>query len=727
MKLHSAPTSSSGMVKVSAFRLFVTAFLLWASFLVYTHSVFHAVAKQKGAHPIDGYVRKDRISTTWKQDAQQQEREPANDVQQQEREPAKDAYEQEREPAKDVYEQEDPVIEEADKGIPKDEASKLCVTSPQREKCIHEVMATNDMEVAKIFAKLILADDHRIALETGHQGSVTMHDAKAKARPNLMRMTEQQAIAACLMVHPDDREECKNHVLGFNDPDTAQHYVHLLQDQENLADEEDATPMTEAEIKSLCAPTKANQDMCITDVRALKNKHVAEHYIELLQNAHDTASLVSQRDAEKLCNHLNIKHRAKCNDSLITMNAKNAALRYSAMLKAQLKNKPRLTEKEAKSVCAEVPDKLMADCVKHTQTMNDPEVAQRYAQLLIDSEEDGAASNANANNNANANASVEKYPKNNNDKPNDNNQGVGKDAANGFCVKSTQREKCVHNVMATNEMKVAQKFAKLILDEEKQANAQGDRNGVTMHDAKVACALAIEKVQCIHDVFGTGDLDAAEMYDNMDPAAAAGRAPMTEEKAKKACVMVHKDDQEECKKHVMGFNDADTAEHYIHLLQDQENLADEENATPMTDNDVKSLCAPITANQEGCMIDVRALKNKHVAEHYIELLQNAHDSSSLVSQRDSEKLCNHLNIKYREKCTASLVTMNAKDAALHYSSILKEQLRVKPPLTQKEAESVCNDVPGKLKADCVKDALTMNNPEAAQRYAELLAATAEGR
>jgi hypothetical protein len=295
---------------------------------------------------------------------------------------------------------------------------------------------------------------------------------------------------------------------------------------------------------------------------------------------------------------------------------------------------------------------------------------------------------------------------------------VTKFAADRMCVMSSQRELCIHNVMASHDLDVAKKFAKLLLEADKRRDRSASE--VTLYDAKIACALAIEKHHCIHDVLGTGDLDSAEMYDKMSEKDIDKYMKVSDLEASLACKMVHQEDQEECKKHVMGFNDPETANHYVHLLQDQEMLKEEEDPKPLTTEDADSLCNRLKTNHQFCMQEVLVLPSKPVAMHYIELLQSAHDFSSVVSQQDAEKLCNHIVRKNRQKCTDSLVTMNAKEAALHYSAILKAQLKTKPLLTTKEAESICSDLTGETKTECTNDALTMNDPEAALKYAELL-------
>jgi hypothetical protein len=295
---------------------------------------------------------------------------------------------------------------------------------------------------------------------------------------------------------------------------------------------------------------------------------------------------------------------------------------------------------------------------------------------------------------------------------------VTKVAADRMCAVSSQREHCMHMVMASNDVEVAKKFAKLLLEEDKRRDRSA--SGLTLYDAKIACALAIEKHLCIHDVLGTGDVDSAEIYDKIEQKDISKYIKVTDLEASLACKMVHPEDQAECKKHVMGFNDPETADHYVHLLQDQEMLNEEEDPKPLTEGDAESLCTRVKTNQQLCQQEVLALPNKPVAVHYIELLQGAHDYSSLVSRRDAEKLCNHILRKNRQKCTDSLVTMNAKDAAIHFSTILKAQLKTKPLLTAKEAESICTDLTGDTKQGCTKDVLTMNDLEAALKYAELL-------
>lgn len=295
---------------------------------------------------------------------------------------------------------------------------------------------------------------------------------------------------------------------------------------------------------------------------------------------------------------------------------------------------------------------------------------------------------------------------------------VTKLAADRMCVMSSQRELCMHHVMASHDLEVAKKFAKMLLEADKRRDRSASE--LTLYDAKIACALAKEKHHCIHDVLGTGDIDSAEMYDKMSEKDMAKYMKVTDLEASLACKMVNPEDQEECRKHVMGFNDPETANHYVHLLQDQEMLREEEDPSPLTEGDADSLCTRVKTNQQFCKQEVLVLPSKPVAVHYIELLQGAHDFSSLVAQRDAEKLCNHMVRQNRQKCTDSLVTMNAKDAAIHYSTILKAQLKTRPLLTNKEAESICTDLTGETKTECTKDVLTMNDPEAALKFAELL-------
>ena len=309
------------------------------------------------------------------------------------------------------------------------------------------------------------------------------------------------------------------------------------------------------------------------------------------------------------------------------------------------------------------------------------------------------------------------------------------------CMKinsETHRAECYRTVFATTDFNVAQKIATLIYETEDLQPV-----GVTLHDAKIACALAIEKANCIHDVMGTGDLESAEIYDKQAAPEKnektgkmelqAHHHKMTKNDAIQACKMVHVDDQKYCQEHVMKLDDEETAEHYVHLLQDAEAHLSPEGtvmAGTISKEDGSTLCNAMKNAQykDQCLKDIMGLPNKHVADHFVEL----YDLTSKVTEVQAEKLCNHLSRSHHnhETCIETLVKMaNGSEAASHYSALLKSQRDQlasdmndsKHLLTKVQSITVCQDVQPKSEQDaCHADVQTMNDLVMAQKYAQWL-------
>lgn len=218
---------------------------------------------------------------------------------------------------------------------------------------------------------------------------------------------------------------------------------------------------------------------------------------------------------------------------------------------------------------------------------------------------------------------------------------------------------------------------------------------ISLHDAQVACARAIEKDTCIHDVMGIGDIKYANMYEQIGDdditlrekekhGDSGGKTivhhhkPMTQKQAETACrPIIDPHDKKHCLNHVMAMNDKTIAEHYVHLLQDAELLADESGHDKSANNAVvheesaHSLCSMAFPDdntlQEKCENEVITFPNIHIAEHYIQLLKGMHgDSTSLVDQHDAEKLCNHVGQDKFLTCVQETMKLNAKDAATNY-------------------------------------------------------------
>lgn len=307
--------------------------------------------------------------------------------------------------------------------------------------------------------------------------------------------------------------------------------------------------------------------------------------------------------------------------------------------------------------------------------------------------------------------------------------GMTRDAAENICVKSKHRENCIHNVMSTSDIQVAHKFVGFMMAVEKKEGVVDDSSPVSMHDAKIACALAIDKANCIHDVLGTGDIDAAESYDQVDHPDKAKGHRMTPEQAQQACKMIHQEDQDKCQQHVMDLNDSGKMTHYIHLLQDEEHSRQMQDGTSdkVTAEEVKQLCAK-TLDQFKCMKNVRTLAHKHVAEHYVELLHN-HNDAALVNQQDAETLCNHLmDRKQRPKCVKDLANhMNALDAAMHYTNLFEQASIKGPTLTAEQVAEVCEPIMDPaMSKECLHDVETMTNLETAKVYVEVWMDSAGG-
>ena len=308
------------------------------------------------------------------------------------------------------------------------------------------------------------------------------------------------------------------------------------------------------------------------------------------------------------------------------------------------------------------------------------------------------------------------------------------------CMKinsESHRHDCYKIVLATNDWSVAQKIATLVAHIEDQEPV-----GITLHDAKIACALAIEKGNCIHDVMGTGDLESAEIYDK-HPApkqnAETGQFElqshhhkMSQEDAVQACKMVHADDRDYCKEHVMKMDDEETAEHYVHLLQDAEASKGSGNEDTISEQDASALCASLknTQYKQQCLQDIWVLPNKHVADHFIHLYDLTTKS---VTETEAEKLCNHLSRSHHnhETCIETLAKMdNGAAGAAHYSALLKSQRQqqqtgmatdMEPRLTAAQAQTVCQDVPAtKGQNECQTDVQTLNDLVMAQKYAAML-------
>ena len=355
------------------------------------------------------------------------------------------------------------------------------------------------------------------------------------------------------------------------------------------------------------------------------------------------------------------------------------------------------------------------DCNSDVETLNkmNPPVAYHYVRML----------------------------KNRKHKPSGNSNGdllEGPDAEHP-CMKinsQSHREKCYKLVLATNDLTVAKKMAGLISGVE-----DSDPVEITLHDASIACALAIEKPNCIHDVMGTGDLESAEIYDKMaapkknaesgEFELLAHHHKMTEEQAVQSCKMVHPNDREYCKNHVMKMDDEKTAEHYVHLLQDSEHT-DNSGSVTISEAEGSSLCASVksSGHEQQCLEDIWVLPNKHVADHFIKL----YELPGKVSETEAEKLCNHLSRSHHnhETCIETLATMkDGPEAASHFSALLKSQQAEqsntgvddsKPRLTAEESQKVCRDVkdPHEQNA-CADDVQTLNDLVVAQQYAEMLA------
>lgn len=302
----------------------------------------------------------------------------------------------------------------------------------------------------------------------------------------------------------------------------------------------------------------------------------------------------------------------------------------------------------------------------------------------------------------------------------------------------THRADCYKTVLATSDFAVAQKISVLI--HEKELREPG---GVTLHDAKIACALTKEKGMCIHDVMGTGDLDTAEIYDKMKAPrkdAKTGKLAMEAQHhsiqkadAVQACKMVHPDDREYCQSHVMQMGDEETAEHYVHLLQDSEEHLSQNLEGVITKEEGVAHCESLkdATHQQQCLKDIWVLPNRHVADHFIEL----YDQLTAVSETQAEKLCNHLSRSHHnhETCIETLTKMSTgAEAASHYSALLQHQ-RIqlatqmedsKPSLTKAQATQVCQDVKNAIHhTECLTDVTTMNDLVPAQQYAQMLLET----
>ena len=184
---------------------------------------------------------------------------------------------------------------------------------------------------------------------------------------------------------------------------------------------------------------------------------------------------------------------------------------------------------------------------------------------------------------------------------------------------------CYHNVLSTNNLGVARKMAQFIKADDEH------KPYVTLHDATIACALAVDKGLCIHDVLGTGDLDSAEMYGNHAApqkgqdgklALLSHHHNMNHQQAEQACRLVHPEDQEKCQQHVLTMDNEDTAMHYIHLLQDVEHHLDTTSA--ISEEEAESLCAKFKDKKlhKECLKGVHMLPNQHIAEHILPLYED---------------------------------------------------------------------------------------------------------
>lgn len=646
--------------------------------------------------------------------------------------------------------------EAIDDGVTVHDAQIACALSNRKAFCIHDVLATKDLDLADeygVMAAPLKDKDGNFILQDNHH-----------------QMSQAEAVQSCKKLHPNDQKSCQDLVLKMGDEKTAEHFIHLLQDEQYH--KEDAKELTQDEASSICASVKDSQhkQQCSNEIGSLPTRHMAEHFIRLFGDQ-QASSLVSKMEAEKLCHHIRLSHHThkqyeSCVSVLIKMKGTEAASHYSGLLSRQKKlehlevqNDGYLTSAQASTVCAKVtPKERQVECQRDTQTMNDWSTAEKYAKLLAPAGESSGKADIDPAFKKDAEEACG-HSILADDVGDCVDELVNLNALNPVVAKhfmgllSSTREKnlegeysehpcmkikeeghraiCYHNILATNKLSVAWKMAQFLKADEEH------KPSVTLHDASIACALATNKPHCIHDVLGTGDLDSAEMYDNHAAprkdqngklALEAHHHRMSKAEAEQACKLVHPDDQEKCQKHVLTMDDEGIAMHYIHLLQDVEHHLDTTSA--ISESEAQSICAPIKSSKhhKQCLSDVHMLPNEHIAEHLRDLYDDQH-ASKKVTKETAQQLCNHLRLSKKhnnhDSCVDHLTGITGVEAAAHCSKLLQRQhlndQKANPAsvvLTPVQAKSICGDLkPHQLAEECRRDVLTLNDVVIAQSYA----------
>lgn len=637
------------------------------------------------------------------------------------------------------------------------DAQIACALSMKKNFCIHDVLAAKDLDLAESFqigevpakgkdGKFILQDVH-------HQ------------------MTESEAADACKKLPKDEQKLCQVQVAKMGEEDTAEHFIHLLQDAQ--FHKLDAKPLNKDEARALCAAVTAGEekDQCSREIVHLHNRHMADHFLALFEKKR-AKSLVSQLEAEKLCHHLRLAHHThkqyeSCVDTLKKMKGTEAATHYSSLLKMQRtmkKNKnvnddgTPLTSAQAATVCSNVTPKERKDeCYKDVQSMKDLETAETYARLLSPPEEGADPAFKKKAEDAcghsihpdDVGECVDELSSLQQLNPiladhymellkTTSERNLEGSYSEHPCLKlktESHRATCYDHVLATKSLHVARKISLFIKADEDHKPA------VSLHDASIACALAKDKGLCIHDVIGTGDLEAAEMYANHNApqkdeqgnlALESHHHRLSQKEAEQACRLVHADDKVKCQEHVLMMDDAEMAQHYIHLMLDVEHHQDA--TTVISEADAQLLCKDVSDIYHNiqCVRDVHMLPNQHIAEHLIKLYDEKH-AEKKASKTDAERLCNHLKLSKKtnndKACVQHLTGLTGIEAAAHCSKLLSRQTleekmadgeaTKKTLLTREQANSICGEFkPRELAEECRRDVMTLNDLVIAKSYAQ---------